>query len=103
MNKLTAIAFLAEPCEYALNELNNAGKRPIKGYILCCFENTPESYDLVSSALTEEFNEIRALDWGGSLHEVAAQMSKMLSTDTGIQVVCVPMEDAESIEVAING
>jgi len=102
VNKLTAIAFLAEPCEYALNELNNAGKRPIKGYIMCCFENSPENYELVSSALTEEFNEIRALDWGGAIQEVAARMSEMLSADTGIQVMCVPMEDAESIEVSIH-
>ena len=99
MSKLAATAFMVEPCQYARDMLRGANKTPICRYIMCCYEDSPGSMDLVEAAISEEFQEIRALDWAEpGLASVTARMSELLTDKTGFQVMCVPMEDAPLIE-----
>lgn len=100
MSKLTATAFIVEPCQYACDMLRGANKTPVCRYVMCCYEDIPGNMELVEKAISEEFQEIRALDWAEpGLVSVTAEMTNLLTNRTGIQVMCVPMEDALLIEV----
>ena len=100
MSKLTSTAFIVEPCQYACDMLRGANKTPVCRYVMCCYEDSPGNVDLVEQAISEEFQEIRALDWAEpGLASVTAKMTELLSDKAGFQVMCVPMEDAPLVEV----
>lgn len=100
MPKLTATAFMVEPCQYARDMLRGANKTPVCRYVMCCYEDIPGNMELVEKAISEEFQEIRALDWAEpGLTNVTAKMTELLTDRAGFQVMCVPMEDAPLVEV----
>lgn len=104
MSKLTSVAFLIEPCEYALAQLRQQGKKPIHAYVMCCFEDVDGNTEQVQAALTEHHDKLRSLGWtnGSTPSDVTARMSGILTEEVGFQVMCVPMEDVEALFVPIE-
>lgn len=99
MSKLTSTAFMVEPCQYARDMLRGAHKTPVCRYMMCCYEDAPGNANVVEQAISERFQEIRALDWAEpGLASVTAKMTELLSGRAGFQVMCVPMEDASLVE-----
>lgn len=104
MSKLTSVAFLIEPCEYALIQLQQQGKKPIHAYVMCCFEDVDGNTEQVQAALAEHHDKLRSLGWtnGPTPLDVTARMSGILTEEVGFQVMCVPMEDVEALFVPIE-